>query len=122
MENCPFQALCVRIRFDSTPCTSASIDSEQCVGPVIKGRGTVIVANISSGNYKIAIMSQCPTCKKLWGIVPGDTEPIPYRVDSVILSDEKKKRIPNVICQECSKPNAERDALLSPVLKAQAVA
>jgi len=103
VSDCPFKPVCVRIRIDLPPCASTSIDKNECAGPVIKGRGILNVANISSGSHKIAIMSQCPECNKILGIVTGDTEPIPYRADSVVLSDGMKKRIPKINCESCNK-------------------
>lgn len=71
------------------------------------GLRIVAVANISSSSHKIAIISQCPKCKKFFGVVTGDTDPIPYRADSVELSGEMEKKIPLIICQNCSGPSAE---------------
>lgn len=99
--SCPFQQVC--ICFTTTLCFSTSIDSKECGGPTIRGLRIVAVANISSGNHKIAIISQCPEpeCGKILGVVTGDTEPVPYRPNAVTLTEEIKKRIPQVICQKC---------------------
>ena len=111
MENkpsCPFQQVC--ICFNDTLCFSTSIDSKECGGPQIMGRRIVAIADISSGNHKIAIISQCPKCEKILGVVTGDTEPIPYRPDSVVLSAKMKEKIPQVICQSCVGQDAENYA------------
>jgi len=87
--------------FKEALCFSTSIDSKECGGPTINGRRIVAVANISSGSHKIAIINQCSKCQKILGVVTGDTKPIPYRADAVVLTNGVEKRIPQVTCQNC---------------------
>ena len=96
---CSFQAACMCFR--EALCFSTSIDSKECGGPTIRGLKIVAVANISSGSHKIAIISQCSKCNKIWGVVTGDTEPIPYKADAVVLTDKMREKIPQVTCKKC---------------------
>ena len=99
MDDCSFYKVCMVFKKDA--CTVKNIDNEECQGPLVKGVRIWGVAKINNGNYKIAIISQCPVCKKLWGIVNGDTEPVSYRLDSVELHVGKQK-IPYAVCKNCS--------------------
>ena len=117
---CSFQRVC--FCFVEALCFNTNIDSKECGGPQIIGLRIVAVANISSGSHKIAIINQCPKCKKILGVVTGDTEPIPYRADSVVLSDGTKKKIPYSVCQKCSDPDAVHDINPEPVSQLQSQA
>ena len=116
---CSFKESC--FCFNPKLCFEGNIESKECGGPTIRGLKIVMVANISSGGHKIAIISQCPKCKLILGVVTGDKEPIPYRADSVTLSEEAKKRIPKVTCKKCYEPAADK-IQPAPVLRAQATA
>ena len=104
--SCPFQQVC--FCFVEDLCFLTNIDNKECGGPTIKGLKIAVVANISSGSHKIAVISQCPECKKILGVVTGDMEPIPYRADSVILSAETSKKIPLMICKGCDGSSADK--------------
>jgi len=104
--SCSFQSVC--FCFSKELCFATNIDEKNCGGPTVMGQKIVDVANISGSNHKIAIISQCPDCNKIIGIVTGDQEPIPYKMDSVLLSQARRNKIPNAICQQCSGKDAGR--------------
>ncbi len=65
--------------------------------------GIIMARKIKNTKLKIDIISICPVCGHIWGIVSNDKEPIRYRPGYVELTDLDTGIIPEVICdrQEC---------------------
>ena len=99
MSDCSFHQIC--IVFKKGACMMENIDKGECQGPLVKGVKICCVAKINNGTYKIAIISQCKVCEKIWGIVNGDTEPIPYHPKSIDLPANKRVKIPYSVCKTC---------------------
>ena len=116
--SCPFNQIC--FCFKEPLCFNTNIDENLCGGPNVRGARIVCVAKVRGTAHKIAIISKCPGCRKIQGIVTGDTKVIPYRMDYVDLSNEMEKKIPCFVCKTCL--NLGADHYPRPTTKSQAQA
>jgi hypothetical protein len=75
-----------------------------------QGRRVIIRSVRGERGLKIRIISQCPLCSHITGIVGNDKEPINFRPEYIEFTNGDLEKISEDVCWVCDKKN-EKEAI-----------
>ncbi len=102
VTGCDFYKVCSNFGKKNN-CTKERIREGKCKKPKIPGIKIRLVRPILAKDYLIAIISICPNCRKVRGVVSGDREYIYYSRNYVKLSEADLAKVPEKMCETCKK-------------------